>query len=858
MSIASTVLMIDDSPALHDVLRTCFAKEPLTLHFAPDAAAGLALARQLQPDLILLDVGIPGEDGFEVCKKLKADATTKDIQVIFLTAASSTADKLRGLEIGAIDYITKPFDLAELGARVRSALRTKHLLDQLSEKAASLEMSEKRFRFLAEKSTDLISRHALNGEFVYASPASFSMLGYRSEELLGKDVRSFVHEDEIDRVAHCLEQVKQASEPQTVSFRARRKDGRLIWIESTARVVVSGRVTEIHMSSRNITVRKQAEVVEQGRAQVLEMIAANEPLTEILHTLVSMVEEEYPRSYVSIVLLADGRLEHIAPTLPGKFKAAMDTQLLRLAADLCSGDVSQTYGVICSDIATSSYWERVRAAAAEQSLRTCWSLTLKAADDEALGMFAVYHHEPVQPDGNAVALLNTAARLITIASENRQLTHQLSYRAYHDSLTGLPNRMLFEDRLTQALGRAQRTGQPLATFCIDLDRFKFVNDTLGHHAGDILLSQFSARVQGLLRETDTLARLGGDEFALILPELESRGFATDFAHKLVEAMKEPFDIVGQEIYITASIGIAFAPDDARDAIVLEKNADIAMYRAKALGRNGYQCFATEMASGGTNRLEMESLLRRAWGNREFMLYYQPQFDRFNNMIALEALLRWTHHKLGPVPPSKFVPMAEESGLIVELGEWVLEEACGQCAKWQAKGLPPVRVAVNVSALQFSQSDFPATIERVLRKHKLDPRWLELEITETLLMKNTLDAAAKLEKIRATGVSIALDDFGTGYSSLAYLQWLPIDTLKIDRSFIRDIDLNCEGADGTAVVRAIMSLGHGLKMKVVAEGVETDQQRQFLWAIGCNAMQGYLYGEAVPASQLEPKLPRAVA
>jgi EAL domain-containing protein (putative c-di-GMP-specific phosphodiesterase class I) len=265
-----------------------------------------------------------------------------------------------------------------------------------------------------------------------------------------------------------------------------------------------------------------------------------------------------------------------------------------------------------------------------------------------------------------------------------------------------------------------------------------------------------------------------------------------------------------------------------------------------------------MASGGTNRLEMESLLRRAWGNREFMLYYQPQFDRFNNMIALEALLRWTHHKLGPVPPSKFVPMAEESGLIVELGEWVLEEACGQCAKWQAKGLPPVRVAVNVSALQFSQSDFPATIERVLKKHKLDPRWLELEITETLLMKNTLDAAAKLEKIRATGVSIALDDFGTGYSSLAYLQWLPIDTLKIDRSFIRDIDLNCEGADGTAVVRAIMSLGHGLKMKVVAEGVETDQQRQFLWAIGCNAMQGYLYGEAVPASQLEPKLPRAVA
>jgi diguanylate cyclase (GGDEF)-like protein/PAS domain S-box-containing protein len=856
MGPSNTVLMIDDSPALHDVLRTCFAKEALTLHFAMDAASGMEMARGLGPDLILLDVGIPGEDGFEICRKLKMEAATKDAQIIFLTAASSAADKLRGLEIGAIDYITKPFDIVELGARVRAALRTKHLLDELSEKAHSLEMSEKRFRFLAEYSADLISRHQINGGFSYASPASLRILGYASDELCGLSLRELIHGDEIDLVQRAVERARQSAEPQTMTFRARRKNGRFIWLESTVRGVKSGRVSEIHMTSRDVSARKQVESMEQGRAHVLEMIAANEPLADILHTLVAMVEEEYPQSHVSIVLLAEGRLEQIAPTLPGKFKAAMDTQLLRLAADLCSGDVSERHGVICSDITTNSYWEKVRGAAAEHGLNTCWSLTLKAADDEALGMFAIYLREKRKPDEGAISILNMAARLISIASENRQLTHQLSYRAYHDSLTGLPNRMLFEDRLNQAIGRAQRTGQSLATFCIDLDRFKFVNDTLGHHAGDILLSQFSARVAGMLREVDTLARLGGDEFALILPEMESRTYAGEFAQRLVEAMKEPFEIVGQEIYVTASIGVAVAPDDGNDAIALEKNADVAMYRAKAMGRNGFQLFASEMVSGGTNRLEMESLLRRAWGNREFMLYYQPQFDRFGNMVALEALLRWTHAKLGPVPPSKFVPMAEESGLIIELGEWVLEEACGQAARWQAKGLPPVRVAVNVSALQFSQSDFPATIERVLKKHKLDPRWLELEITETLLMKNTLDAAAKLEKIRAKGVSIALDDFGTGYSSLAYLQWLPIDTLKIDRSFIRDIDLNSEGSD--AVVRAIMSLGHGLKMKVVAEGVETDQQRQFLWNIGCNAMQGYLFGEAVPAAQLEPRLPKAVA
>jgi len=571
-----------------------------------------------------------------------------------------------------------------------------------------------------------------------------------------------------------------------------------------------------------------------------------------------MVEQEYHESFASVVLLADGRLEHVALTLPVKFKAAMDSQLLRLAADLCSENVSESQGVVCSDINTNPYWARVLPSAVEHGINTCWSLTLRSADDEPLGMFAVYHHHAMQPDQAALSLLNMAARLITIASENRQLNHQLAYRAYHDSLTGLPNRMLFEDRLTQALARAQRDEHCVATFCIDLDRFKYVNDTLGHHAGDLLLSQFAARVQGMLRETDTLARLGGDEFALILPELSSRNDATAIAQKLIEGMKEPFDITGQELYVTASIGIAVFPDDGRDASTIEKNADIAMYRAKAQGRNGYQCFSSEMVPTGANRIEMESLLRRAWGNREFVLYYQPQYDRFNNMIALEALLRWTHHKLGPVPPSKFVPMAEESGLIVELGEWVLEEACRQCAQWQARGFKPVRVAVNVSALQFAQSDFAGTIERVLKTHKLDPRWLEIEITESLLMKNTLDAAAKLEKIRSTGVSIALDDFGTGYSSLAYLQWLPIDTLKIDRSFVRDIDLACEGADGTAVVRAIMSLGHGLKMKVVAEGVETDQQRQFLWNIGCNAMQGYLLSEAVPAAQLEPRMPKLAA
>jgi EAL domain-containing protein (putative c-di-GMP-specific phosphodiesterase class I) len=313
-------------------------------------------------------------------------------------------------------------------------------------------------------------------------------------------------------------------------------------------------------------------------------------------------------------------------------------------------------------------------------------------------------------------------------------------------------------------------------------------------------------------------------------------------------LKPPFEVAGEELFVTGSIGIAVYPNDGADAQTLQKHADMALYRAKAQGRNGYQCFSQEMLAAVSERLALEGQLRRALEHGEFELRYQPQFDREMTLVGFEALLRWRHPKLGEVPPTKFIPLAEETGLILGIGDWVLDEACRQNRAWQRAGHPPIKVAVNVSAMQFAQPGFAESVARVLERHGLAPQWLELEITESLLMKNTQESSKKLEDIRRMGISVALDDFGTGYSSLAYLQHLPIDTLKIDRSFVQRIHDGAAPSNEVAVIRAILSMGHNLGMHVVAEGVESKFQFDFLRRHGCNGIQGFLFGKPRPASE----------
>ncbi|MFL6672960.1 MAG: EAL domain-containing protein [Massilia sp.] len=433
---------------------------------------------------------------------------------------------------------------------------------------------------------------------------------------------------------------------------------------------------------------------------------------------------------------------------------------------------------------------------------------------------------------------------ITKAKESQE---KLDHLAHHDPLTGLPNRLLFHDRLQHAMQRATREHQQAAVMFIDLDRFKYVNDTLGHHVGDELLKQVALALSGRLRDGDTLARLGGDEFIVLLEKIDGEPGARHVAEKLMTMFEQPFIVSGHELFVTGSVGISLFPQDGADLNILIRNADVAMYQAKARGRNGYQFYAPSMSGDGVERLRLESLLRRAIDKDEIRLAYQPQVEiDTGRLIGVEALLRWHNPELGEVAPARFIPLAEDTGFINQLGKWVLVEACRQMVRWQEAGLRVPKLAVNLSVRQFERGSIAGTVADVLRATGLEPQRLQLEVTESVIM-NTGDALVFINDLHAIGVGLAIDDFGTGYSSLAYLKKLPVQTLKIDRSFIKDISTD---ANDEAIAIAVIQLGKSLNLSVIAEGVENEEQAAFLLRHGCNRAQGFLYGRpAAPGDVL---------
>jgi diguanylate cyclase (GGDEF)-like protein len=422
----------------------------------------------------------------------------------------------------------------------------------------------------------------------------------------------------------------------------------------------------------------------------------------------------------------------------------------------------------------------------------------------------------------------------------------LSYMALHDPLTGLPNRALFTDRLTLAMAGARRHHSSLAIMFLDLDRFKIVNDSLGHAAGDELLKLAAERLRRGLRNEDTVARNGGDEFVLLLPGLGEPGAAALVANRILASLREPFDVGGQSIFISCTIGISLYPADGDDAGGLVRQADIAMYRAKDNGRDGYQLYTAALQERAVARMDMERSMREALLRQEFLLHYQPVVDlRSGSILGAEALLRWPVPGRGFVPPSEFIPVAEDCGLIVALGEWVLRAACRQAQAWRSHGSPAFRISVNLSTRQFRNSNLAPEIEAILTETGLPAGNLELEITESLVMDSSTQSQATLNRLRSAGVRFALDDFGTGYSSLAYLRRFALNVVKIDRSFVQDIATDVKAA---AVARAIIALAHGLGLEVVAEGVETEEQRDALVLDGCDSMQGFLVSRPLPPDQ----------
>ncbi|WP_223261137.1 putative bifunctional diguanylate cyclase/phosphodiesterase [Methylophilus medardicus] len=431
-------------------------------------------------------------------------------------------------------------------------------------------------------------------------------------------------------------------------------------------------------------------------------------------------------------------------------------------------------------------------------------------------------------------------------SDARQMAQKMTYLAEHDYLTDLPNRLLLTDRITQAISAAQRRQSKLAILFCDIDHFKRVNDTLGHEVGDQLLKVLCQRLQLCIRASDTLSRLGGDEFVVLLPELNDDAVPAEIAQKILTVLKDPVNIAGHELFITASIGIAVYPDDGQSEDVLTRHADAAMYHAKNSGRNNYQFFTHEMSERVAAQLMLENSLQKAISNNELHLFYQPKVSiNTGKIIGAEALIRWMHPQWGMMMPDRFIKVAEESGLIKGIGLWVLREACTQNKKWQAAGLPEIPIAINVSVVELHHANFMQEVVKVLLQTGLHPHHLELEVTESVAIQSEVTVIQDLNKLKEMGVRLSVDDFGTGYSSLSYLKLLPVNTIKIDKSFIRDIQVD---ANDAAIVNAIIKMSQSLGLTVIAEGVETEAQLAFLKSHNCDEMQGYLFSRPLPADE----------
>ena len=611
----------------------------------------------------------------------------------------------------------------------------------------------------------------------------------------------------------------------------------LIKKQQVLEVLLSQAQTATRLQSEALAKVTRGEAREKSRSQVLELIGSHRPLRQVLDSIIDMVESDDPETLCLILTLSDRKFHYGASRkLPVGFASLFEGWAVDSLLTCFAAAARRSEAVSVDDPSENPLWTHHIGHLHDLEVVCSRSAPIYSSSGEVLATITYFGKKPFSAHENSLGPQN-AARLAGVAIEHLRLYEQLSHRAQYDVLTDLPNRVLFYDRLRQAIARAERHKTKLWVLWLDLDGFKHVNDTLGHHTGDLLLKEVARRISGCLRREDTAARIGGDEFTMVLESPEGRDVEA-VIRKIVDAIGAPVTLGDREVCVTASVGVSTYPDDSRDAGELVRNADIAMYHVKRVGKNAHTFFVHGMADVEGGRAEIETHLRNALANREFELHYQPQFRLDRSLAGFEALLRWTNPKLGSVSPARFIPVAEAAGLIVPIGQWVLEEACRQTAEWNALGFSDFRMAVNVSAFQFARPDFAVTVAHLLRIMGIAPHQLELELTETAIMQDVVKSSAQLLRLRESGVTVSIDDFGTGYSSLSYLQRLPVDSIKIDQSFIRD--LSSSRSSSLTMIQAIVDLAHDLRLVVVAEGVETEEQLAHVRSAGCDLAQGFLF------------------
>ncbi len=732
-----TILVIDDDESMCDlVARYLQALGYITLT-ADDGKAGLMQFEEKKPDLVLLDLSMPGMDGFQVLEVMQEKII--DTPVIIISGVGTEKDTTRALKLGAWDYITKPFKELDI---LRHSVETSLERSALQEEYKKLQEGQP--RAVRREDSDLEKRTV-----------------------------------ELERAYSVLE--------------------------------------------REVQERKRAE---------------------------KAIESE--RTYMQTVI--DGVGHPAMIVLPDKSVMMMNEAGLAM---LPSSYVGQD-NVYCYQ-------------AYRQSNRPCSGEDHRCVLDELIktGEAAICKHKDILENGDerifeleASPLWNEDGTLhgflevvrnisedLSMEGQLREHQERLYHLVHHDTLTSLPNRLLLQDRLQRMMVKANRTKTNVAMIFLDLDRFKNVNETLGHDVGDKLLITVGNTLEGCVRKSDTVARMGGDEFAVILDDLKDVKFAAVVARKILQALSKPIFVDEYELYATCSIGISVFPSDSDNVEGIMRCADTALYRAKEAGKNNYQFYTSDMNTRAFEFLLLEAGLRKALSNDELVAYYQPQMDLWNNkLIGMEALLRWKHPEKGMVSPGDFIPLAEETGLIDPIGEWVLREACIQNKAWQDEGYPPVSVSVNMSGRQFRRKDIVELVASILEETSLEPQYLELELTESIIMHDVESTINTLKGLKKMGVKLAIDDFGTGYSSLAYLKLFPIDHLKIDRSFVFNISSD---ANDAAIANSVVVLAHSMNLKVVAEGVETAEQLEILRKQGCDYVQGYFFSKPLSAKEFVP-------
>jgi diguanylate cyclase (GGDEF)-like protein/PAS domain S-box-containing protein len=689
------------------------------------------------------------------------------------------------------------------------------------------------------------------GRILRANRAAAQSIGISAEDLEGRS--SFeVYPEDAARYAEDDQEVIRTGEPKLgIVELLPTASGERRWVR-TDKVPFrdrAGNIIGVVAFAVDITERFRAEMLLASQNQVMQWIAAGTPLADTLEFLTLTIQEQVSGMLCSLLLLDEARARLSAgpaPDLPPGLLRAIDDLPAEEWAGPWGAAAARRERVVVEDVRTDPLWAGYRDLAAREGVRACWMEPVLSEGGRVLGVFALYYAEPRLPAQPEIQLIESAARLTALAIEAARTRDRLIHNALHDPLTGLPNRTLFLDRLQMTMERAGRpeSARSFAVLFIDLDRFKLVNDSLGHLLGDELLQAITARLKRCLRRGDTLARFGGDEFALLLEDLEGEEKAIEMARGILESLEVPFRIGGEEVFSSASVGIALSAAAYGGPEELLRDADTAMYRAKAQGRSGYAVFHPSMHQRAVSQLKIESALRRAVDRGELRLHYQPIVELTGGRIrGFEALVRWEHPELGLLRPDSFLGVAEEIGIIPRLGEWVLAEACRQLREWQ--GISPaagtLKINVNLHALQLSGT-LVRSIERTLWDTGLAAESLNLELTEHAMMREAEGAIATLKRIREMGAGVCLDDFGTGYSSLSYLVRFPVTTLKIDRSFVGSIR---RPGESVAIVETIRSLARTLNLEVVAEGLETAPQLAALRALDCDCAQGYLFSPPVP-------------